>query len=81
MSMNTEQRLLDVLNALLKDKGHNVILDSNIGINNIPNMDSLFFLEIVVAFEKEFEIRFELEDLASQNNIKGFIDIIESQII
>ena len=44
-------------------------------------MDSLFFLEIVVAFEKKFEIRFELEDLASQNNIKGFIDIIESQII
>jgi len=79
--MSVERRLLNVLDSLLKDKGHSVLIDGNTGIDSLPNMDSLFFLEMIVAFEKEFNIKFKLEDLIDQKNIKSFIDIVEDQII
>ena len=81
VSMSTEQRLFNVLDLLLKDKGYSVSIDSNMDIADLPNMDSLFFLEMVVVFEKEFDVKFKLEDLVGQKNIKSFIDIIEAQII
>jgi len=41
---------------------------------------SLFFLEMISDFEKEFKVKFNLEDLIGQKKVGDFIDIIKTLV-
>jgi len=75
--MIIEQRVYKLLTKLIEDSGSNIKVDSNLEINRIPRMDSIFFLEMITDLEKEFKIKFDLEDLIGEKKVGDFIVIIK----
>ena len=78
--MSIEQRVYGVLINLLGDTNLSINIDSNLELDTIPKMDSLFFLEMISDFEKEFKVKFNLEDLTGQKKVGDFIDIIKTLV-
>jgi len=78
--MSVEQRVYGVLINLLGDTNLSINIDANLELDTIPKMDSLFFLEMISGFEKEFKVKFNLEDLIGQKKVGDFIDIIKIQV-
>ena len=63
--MNINQRVYEIMRNLLGSVSTGVNVDDDLILDEIPNIDSLFFLEMVSSFEKEFNIKFDLEDLVA----------------
>ena len=78
--MSVEERVYGVLINLLGDTNLSINIDSNLELDTIPKMDSLFFLEMISDFEKEFKVKFNLEDLTGQKKVGDFIDIIKTLV-
>ena len=78
--MSIEERVYRVLFDLLGDSNLSINIDSNLELDTIPKMDSLFFLEMISDFEKEFNVKFNLEDLTDQKKVGDFIDIIKTLV-
>jgi|SaaInlStandDraft_3_1057020.scaffolds.fasta_scaffold46439_2 acyl carrier protein len=78
--MSIEQRVYGVLINLLGDTNLSINIDANLELDTIPKMDSLFFLEMISDFEKEFKVKFNLEDLIGQKKVGDFIDIIKTLV-
>lgn len=61
------------------------ILDINKGTINlestssdIDEWDSLATVNIIVALEKEFSVKFKLEDIQSLKTVKDFVELVEA---
>jgi len=65
---------------LLGSVSTGVNVDDDLILDEIPNIDSLFFLEMVSSFEKEFNIKFDLEDLVDKKTVGEYVVIIKQQI-
>ena len=70
-----DQRVYDLLADLFQMESGSI--DSNIVLDEVPNMDSLFFLEMVSTLEKEFGIRFDLEEVIEAKSVGDFLIIIK----
>ncbi|MBT5400732.1 acyl carrier protein [bacterium] len=75
---DVEQRTYKILNNLLKPLDSNIVVNSVLLLDDIPGMDSLFFLEIVSALEKEFKFYFDLEEIINIKKVEDFILIIKN---
>ena len=56
------------------------ILDDNLEIGEIQEWDSLHHMMIVSSLEKEFNIKFQREDLVDLENVGDIISLIEDKI-
>lgn len=61
------------------------ILDTNKGTINlestssdIDEWDSVATVNIIVALEKEFSVKFKLEDIQSLKTVKDFVELVEA---
>jgi acyl carrier protein len=52
----------------------------NTNATDIKGWDSLAQISLIVAFEKEFKIKFSLEELAKFNEVGDIVDIINKKI-
>jgi len=79
MLFDTEKRLMEILKEQVEDIDESeVTMDSkltDIGIN------SLSFIKIAVAIEKEFNMQFEVENLSVENfeTLKNILEYIEKK--
>jgi acyl carrier protein len=75
--MNKEEALKiinDVFIDVLDNK--NIIINLNTTANDVEDWDSLNHIQLVVAIEKRFNIRFKSSEIRNWNNVDEMIESI-----
>jgi acyl carrier protein len=67
---DVEQVVRDVLD------NDNVELHRSTTAEDVPNWDSLAHVKIMMAIEKRFGIRFEVQELSELSNVGAVVDVI-----
>ncbi len=78
--MNKEEALKiinDVFIDVLDNK--NIIINLNTTANDVEDWDSLNHIQLVVAIEKRFNIRFKSSEIRNWNNVDEMIESILSK--
>jgi acyl carrier protein len=79
--MSTEEiknRITEVFKDVLDNESIELFRETT--AKDIEEWDSLSHISIIVAIEKEFNIRFDLREIMQLKNIGEFIDLIEQKI-
>lgn len=73
-----KERLNKVFREIFDDTSINVSEDMT--AKDIDEWDSLKNINLIVAIEKEFEVKFMLSELVSLQDVGAMIDLIEKKI-
>lgn len=75
--MNKEE-LLNIVQEIFRDifDDESLIIDLTTNSSDIDDWDSLNHINLVVAIEKEIEIKFNFEELALMKNVGEMLDLI-----
>ena len=76
--MNVLSKLQDIFRDVFDDE--NLVLTTETSSDDIEEWDSLAQINIVVACETEFGIKFDLNDITNIRNLKDIIDTIERKL-
>ena len=79
--MNKEEvycKVQDVFRDIFDDE--NLIIQSSTNSDDIEDWDSLYHINIVVAIEKEFKIKFNFTELASLKDVGAMIELIMNKL-
>ena len=74
MSVST---IIEIFQDILDVKKGTVNLNST--SSDIDEWDSVATVNIIVALEDEFGIKFKLEDIQEVKSVKDFVDLIQEQ--
>ena len=70
-----ENKIIDIIAKVLEVSVTDVELDTEIG--DLPEWDSLHHLMIVKALEREFNIKFSMEDLSDLEDVSDIIALVK----
>ena len=75
--MNKEE-ILKIVNEVFVDvlDNPNIVIDLNTTANDVEDWDSLNHIQLVVAIEKRFNIRFKSSEIRNWNNVDEMIESI-----
>ncbi len=74
--------ILENINIILKEKfGFKKKVDANTSLSKQKNWDSLKHLDFIMILEKNFKIKFNLQDDYQIKLIKDFITLIKKKMI
>ena len=75
-------KIKDTLQEIFRDMLDldDLILENETSANDIEEWDSLAHINLVVAIEREYKIRFALGELQDLKNIQDMISLIEKKI-
>lgn len=76
--MNAMGKLTDIFRAVFDDD--DIILDYSTTANDIDGWDSLSHVNLIVAVENAFRVRFTRKELLSFRNVGDLLDSIESKM-
>ena len=76
--MNIKQMVLDIFREEFENQ--TLEISETTSSSNITNWDSLANINLVVAMEKEFGIRFTTQEVKALQNVGGMIKLIESKL-
>ena len=78
--MNNEE-ILEKLTAIFKDELDNddIVLTNETTAEDIEEWDSLSHIQLIVAIEKAFKIRFTSSEIQNWNNVGEMISSLESK--
>jgi len=70
------------LQAIFRDVFDNdtLVVTRATTVGDIPDWDSLAQINLVVAIEKDFEIKVSLEDLETLSNVGDMMDLIRTSV-
>ena len=76
-------KILEKLNVVFKDvlDNEDIKLNLNTTANDVEDWDSLNHIQLVVAIEKEFKIRFSSKEIQSWNNVGELVESINSKMV
>ncbi len=76
------KELLKQINAIFIDTLDNedVVIEETTTANDVDEWDSLSHIQLVVAIEKHFKIRFTSKEIQSWNAVGNMLDSIASKI-
>jgi acyl carrier protein len=77
--MNTLSKLQAIFQDVFDDE--TIILTRETTARDIEEWDSLAQINIIVACEAEFKIKFNLNDIAALINVGGMVDLVEGKLI
>ena len=72
MSVST---IIEIFQDILDVKKGIINLETN--SSDIDQWDSVATVNIIVALEEEFRIKFKLEDIQSLKTVKDFVELVE----
>ena len=75
---NTLAELQPIFIDIFDDPNLVILRESN--ADSIPDWDSLTHINLVVAIEQEFKIKFALGELQALKNVGDMIDLIEVKL-
>jgi acyl carrier protein len=75
--MNKEE-ILKIVNEIFVDvlDNPNVVIDLNTTANDVEDWDSLNHIQLVVAIEKRFNVRFKSNEIRNWENVNEMIESI-----
>ena len=73
--MNNKERIFKVISIALEVKEE--VLSEDTAIGDFPNWDSMGQLIIIGSLEKEFDIKFDPEDIMDLEDVGDMISAIE----
>jgi len=75
--MNKEE-ILKIVNEVFVDvlDNPNVVIDFNTTANDVEDWDSLNHIQLVVAIEKRFNVRFKSNEIRNWENVNEMIESI-----
>ena len=78
----TDEKIISQLQELFRDifDDYILIIDRKTCADNIEDWDSLAQINLVVAIEKEFKIKFSLDDLITLNDVGDMVELIARKI-
>lgn len=70
------------LNSIFRDlfDDDSITINKNTTANDIEDWDSLEHINLIVAVEQEFGIKFAMADVISMKNVGDMVKIIESKL-
>ena len=80
--MKNENEILNRMNIVISDilDLKELSLSKNMVASDIEGWDSLNHINIIVAMENEFNIKFTLNDIKNLKNIGDLIQLVENKI-
>lgn len=76
--MTVLDRLNDVFQEVFEDD--ELVIERNLTANDIDDWDSLTHVSLVLAVEREFDIRLSSSEVTSLKDVGQFIDLIEEKM-
>jgi acyl carrier protein len=73
--MKIEERVIKIIAKAIDVESN--IIDEDTAIGDFPNWDSMGQLVIITSLEKEFEIKFDPEDIMDLEDVGDMISAIE----
>lgn len=55
-------------------------IESSSNSSNVENWDSLNHINLVIAIQKEFRIKFDLKEIQAFKNVGEMVDLVEKKI-
>ena len=73
---------IKIIQAVFRDvlSNKNIIISRNSTPEDIEGWDSLVNINIVVALEEHFKIKFSLDEITNINSVEDIIKMIESHL-
>jgi len=77
-----EQEILDVLARVLRDllMDDSIVLKMNTRREDVPNWDSLIYINFIVAVEIELGVKFKVADVESFANVGEIVTRIRAML-
>ena len=72
------ERLNNVFRDVFDDES--IVVKPETTANDIEDWDSLEHINLIVAVEKEFSMKFNMKEVTSMKNVGDMVDIIMSRI-
>lgn len=76
--MDTKERLQEVFRDVFDDE--EIVIDGNTTAADIDGWDSLTHVQLVVAVEDEFGLKFSMVETNSLHNVGEFIALIDKKL-
>jgi len=73
--MNTEERIIKIISEAIEVNTNKI--DEDTAIGDFPNWDSMGQLVIITSLEKEFDIKFDPEDIMDLEDVGDMISAVE----
>jgi acyl carrier protein len=74
----TYQRLVETIRAMLDDYETPITLETQAA--DVPQWDSINHINIVVAVESAFKIKFRTAEIERLRNVGDFVELIEQKL-
>ena len=72
--MNTRDRVKKIIEEILSDP--EVSFSDDLSMSNCAAWDSVATVQIVLAVEQEFNVRFTTAEVAELNSVRGLLDLL-----
>ena len=79
--MITDEEILDRMNAVVSDilEIADLSLQRNLTAKDVQGWDSLAHINIIVAMENEFAVKFKLAEVKMLKSIGDFVDLVKTK--
>lgn len=77
-----KEEIYERLNSVFRDifDDESIVVNESTTSNDIEDWDSLEHINLVVAVEKEFGMKFNMNEVSTMKNVGEMVDIILSRI-
>ncbi len=74
--------IISKLESIVKEifKNDDLKIDENTEIKDLKAWDSLLHMQLIVAMEKEFGIKFKLSEITQLTSVNTMVDIISTKV-
>lgn len=76
-----EEKIYEILNEIFQDvfDDEDIVVDAETNSDTIEDWDSLEHINLVVAIEKAFGLKFSMDEVTGMKNVGEMVEIIKAR--